>query len=246
MFGEAGAADQRTARLKEKQSLLDSVSGETDRLKSKLGAADRRILDEYLSNIRDVERQLDRMEKRLGTITGIPEAPVGLPEAFDDHLSITYNLIHLAMQGDISRVFTFMIGHEPTDRAYPHIGIPETHHSVSHHANDAEKLTKYAKIATYQMVKLSEFMEKLMGTPDGEGNLLDHSLIYFGSGMSNGNLHDRSNPPALLLGGANGKLKGDRHIVAKKEPTANLLLGIAQIYGAQIDKFGASTGRLDL
>jgi hypothetical protein len=186
------------------------------------------------------------MEKRLGTITGIPDAPIGLPEAFDDHLSVTYSLLHLALQGDISRVFTFMIGHEPTDRSYPHIGIPETHHSVSHHGNDAEKLAKYAKIATYQMLKLSEFLEKLGATPDGEGNLLDHSLIYFGSGMSNGNLHDRSNPPALLLGGAHGKLKGDRHIVAKKEPTANLLLAIAQLYGAEVDKFGASTGRLDL
>src|SRR5215510_15125817 len=113
MFGEAGASDQRSARLKERQSLLDSVSGETDRLKNRLGAADRAILDEYLSNIRDVERQLDRMEKRLGTITGIPEAPVGLPEAFDDHISITYSLLHLALQGDIARVFTFMIGHEP-------------------------------------------------------------------------------------------------------------------------------------
>ena len=139
-----------------------------------------------------------------------------------------------------------MLGHEPTDRSYPHLGIPETHHSVSHHGNDAEKMTKYAKIATYQMVKLSEFLEKLRATPEGDGNLLDHSLIYFGSGMSNGNLHDRSNPPALLIGGAHGKLKGDRHIVAKKEPTANLLLAIAHLYGAQIDKFGASTGRLDL
>ena len=100
------------------------------------------IFDEYLSNIRDVEQQLDRMEKRLGTITGIPDAPVGLPEAFDDHMTITYNLMHLALQGDISRVFTFMIGHEPTDRSYPFLGIPETHHSVSHHANDAEKMDK--------------------------------------------------------------------------------------------------------
>jgi hypothetical protein len=246
MFGEAGASDQRSARLKEKQSLLDSVNAETHRLRSALGARDRAIFDEYLSNIREVEQQVDRMEKRLGTITGIPDAPVGLPEAFDDHLSVTYNLMHLALQGDISRVFTFMIGHEPTDRSYPHLGIPETHHSVSHHGNDAEKMTKYAKIATYQMVKLSEFLEKLRATPDGDGNLLDHSLIYFGSGMSNGNLHDRSNPPALLIGGAHGKLKGDRHIVAKKEPTANLLLAIAHLYGAQIDKFGASTGRLDL
>ena len=246
MFGEAGASDQRSARLQEKQSLLDSVGVETNRLKSTLGARDRAILDEYLSNIRDVEQQVSRMEKRLGTITGIPDAPVGLPEAFDDHMSITYNLMHLALQGDISRVFTFMIGHEPTDRSYPHLGIPETHHSVSHHGNDAEKMTKYAKIATYQMVKLAEFVEKLKTTPDGEGTLLDHSLIYFGSGMSNGNLHDRSNPPALLIGGANGKLRGDRHIVAKKEPTANLLVSIANLYGAQIDKFGASTGRLEI
>ena len=246
MFGEAGASEERWARLKERQSLLDSVGAETNRLRGKLGSADRVIFDEYLANIRDVELQLDRMEKRLGTITGVPEAPIGLPEAFDDHLSITYSLMHLALQGDISRVFTFMIGHEPTDRSYPHLGIPETHHSVSHHGNDAEKMTKYAKIATYQMVKLSEFIEKLKATPDGDGNLLDHSLIYFGSGMSNGNLHDRSNPPALLIGGAHGKLKGDRHIVAKKEPTANLLLAIAQLYGAQVDKFGASTGRFEL
>jgi hypothetical protein len=246
MFGEAGASGQRSARLKEKQSLLDSVTGETNRLKGALGASDRAILDEYLSNIREVEQQVNRMEKRLGTITGIPDAPVGLPEAFDDHMTVTYNLMHLALQGDISRVFTFMIGHEPTDRSYPFLGIPETHHSVSHHGNDAEKMAKYAKIATYHMVKLSEFLDKLKATPDGDGNLLDHSLIYFGSGMSNGNLHDRANPPALLLGGAQGKLKGDRHIVAKKEPTANLLLAIAQLYGAQIDKFGASTGRLDL
>src|SRR5262245_40474880 len=131
MFGEAGASDQRSLRLKEKQSLLDSVSGETNRLKSKLGADDRSILDEYLSNIRDVEQQLSRMEKRLGTLTGVPDAPVGLPEAFDDHMTITYNLMHLALQGDISRVFTFMVGHEPTDRSYAHIGISETHQSTS-------------------------------------------------------------------------------------------------------------------
>jgi hypothetical protein len=246
MFGEAGAADQRAARLKEKQSLLDSVTAETSKLRASLGAPDRAILDEYLSNIRDVEQQLDRMEKRLGTITGVPEAPVGLPEAFDDHMSVTYNLMHLALQGDISRVFTFMIGHEPSDRSYAHIGVSETHHSVSHHGNDPEKMAMYAKIATYQMVKFAEFLEKLKATPDGDGTLLDHSLIYWGSGMSNGNAHDRSNPPTLLIGGAQGKLKGDRHVVAKKEPTANMLLAIAHLYGAQIDNFGASTGRLDL
>jgi len=247
MFGETDSADRRAARLKEKQSLLDSVTQETARLRGSLGAPDRAILDEYLGNIREVEQQLDRMETRMGTLTDNPEAPVGLPEAFDDHMTVTYNLMHLAFQGDISRVFTFMIGHEASDRGYAHIGIPETHHSISHHGNDAEKLAKYAKIGTYHIVKLAEFLEKLKATKDGDGNLLDHSLVYWGSGMSNGNAHDRNNPPAVLVGGACGGLKGNRHVVAKKdEPTANLLLAMAHLAGAEIDSLGASTGRLDL
>jgi hypothetical protein len=246
MFGETGSAEHRAARLKEKQSLLDSVMEETSRLRGKLGAPDRAILDEYLSNIRQVELQLDRMETRLNTLTGTPESPIGLPEAFDDHMTVTFDLMHLAFQGDISRVFTFMIGHEPTDRSYAHIGVPETHHSISHHGNDAEKMAKYAKIGTYQVMKFAEFLEKLQKTKDGDGNLFAHSLLYWGSGMSNGNLHDRSNPPALLVGGAHGRLKGNRHIVANEQPTANLLLAIAQVAGAEIESLGPSTGRLEL
>jgi len=247
MFGETGSTEQRAARLKEKQSLLDSVTQETAKLRRTLGAPDRAILDEYLSNIRQVEQQLDRMESRLGTITGNPEAPVGLPEAFDDHMTITYDLMHLAIQGDITRVFTFAIGHEASDRGYAHIGIPETHHSISHHGNDAEKLAKYAKLCTYQVMKFGEFAGKLRATKEGDGTLLDHSLLYWGSGMSNGNAHDRSNPPAILLGGAHGRLKGNRHVIAKKdEPTANLLLAMAHLAGAEIESLGASTGRLDL
>src|SRR6186997_50377 len=234
MFGENGSQQFRLARLKEKQSLLNSMTAETSKLRSSLGAPDKAILDEYLSNIRQVEGQLDRMETRLGTLTGNPESPIGLPEAFDDHMTVTYDMMHLALQGDISRVFTFMIGHEPTDRSYAHIGCPETHHSISHHGNDAEKLAKYAKIGTYQMVKFAEFLEKMKATRDGDGNLLDHSLLYWGSGMSNGNAHDRSNPPALLVGGAHGRLEGNRHLVAgKEEPTANLLLAIAHLAGVE-------------
>jgi len=247
MFGETGSTEQRTARLKEKQSLLDSVLQETSKLRGTLGAPDRAILDEYLSNIRQVEQQLDRMETRLGTITGNPEAPLGMPEAFDDHMTVTYDLMHLAFQGDISRVFSFMIGHEASDRGYAHIGIPETHHSISHHGNDVGKLEKYAKIGTYQIVKLAEFLDKLKATPDGDGTLLDHSVIYWGSGMSNGNEHDRNNPPAVLVGGAHGRMKGDRHVVAKEhEPTANLLLALADLANADIASIGESTGRLDL
>ena len=247
MFGETGTPEQRMSRLKERQSLLDSVLEETGRLRHALGAPDRAILDEYLSNIRDVEHQLDRMETRMGAIKTNSEAPLGMPEAFDDHMAINYNLMHLAWQGDISRVFTFMVGHEASDRGYAHIGIPETHHSISHHGNDPEKLAKYAKIGTYQIVKLAEFLEKLKSTKDGDGTLLDHSMLYWGSGMSNGNEHDRANPPAVIVGGANGRLKGNRHVVAKdKEPTANLLLAMAHVAGAEIESLGPSTGRLDL
>src|SRR5438128_1288111 len=247
MFGETGTPEQRMARLKERQSLLDSVLEETGKLRHSLGAPDRAILDEYLSNIRDVEHQLDRMETRMGAIKTNSEAPLGMPEAFDDHMAINYNLMHLAWQGDISRVFTFMVGHEASDRGYAHIGIPETHHSISHHGNDPEKLAKYAKIGTYQIVKLAEFLEKLKSTKDGDGTLLDHSMLYWGSGMSNGNEHDRANPPAVIVGGAHGRLKGNRHVIAKdKEPTANLLLAMAHIAGAEIEQLGPSTGRLDL
>lgn len=246
MFGETDSAQRRLARLKEKQSLLDSVTEETSKLKKSLGAADRAILDEYLSNIREVEKQLGRMETRLATITGNPEAPIGLPDAFDDHLNVTYDLMHLAYQGDISRVFTFMLSHEATDRGYAHIGIPEQHHNISHHGNDPEKMAKYAKIATYHMVKFAAFLDKLKDTPEGDGNLLDHSLLYWGSGMSNGNAHDRANVPAVLVGGANGKLKGNRHIVADDAPTSNLLLSIAHVGGAEIEKVGVSTGKVDL
>jgi hypothetical protein len=246
MFGETDSAKRRLARLKEKQSLLDSVTEEAAKLRRSLGTPDQAILDEYLSNIREVELQLDRFETRLSTITGNAEAPIGLPEAFDDHMAVTYNLMYLAYQGDISRVATFMIGHEPTDRAYAHIGIPEQHHTISHHGNDPEKLAKYAKIATYHMVKFASFVEKLKATPDGDGNLLDHSLLYWGSGMGNGNAHDRNDPPAVIVGGANGRLKGNRHIVTKEAPTANLLLSLAQLGGAEIEKVGVSTGTVGL
>ena len=247
MFGETGSTEQRAKALKQKQSLLDSVSEEASRLQRTLGAKDRAILDEYLSNVRQVEQQLDRMETRLGTITGDPEAPIGLPEAYDDHLTVTYNLMHLAYQGDITRVFTFLLAHEASTQSYAHIGIPEAHHSVSHHGNDAEKLAKYAKIGTYHIVKLAEFVEKLKATPDGDGTLLDHALLYWGSGMSNGNQHDRNNPPAVMVGRAHGRLQGNRHVKAPKDaPTANLLLAMAQLAGAEIERLGASTGRLDL
>ena len=160
-----------------------------------LGAADNAILDEYLTNVRDVEQQLDRMEARSGAVPEGTAAPLGIPDNFDDHMTVTYDLMRLAFQGDISRVFTFMVGHEGSSRSYAHIGIPEPHHPVTHHGDKPETIEKYAKLTTYHVAKLAEFIGKLKTTADGDGTLLDRSLIYFGSGMGNGNAHDRNNPP---------------------------------------------------
>jgi hypothetical protein len=247
MFGETGTAAQRNERLKEKQSMLDSIAQETAKLQRELGPADNRILEEYLANVRDVEQQIARMEARAGSLVDAPGAPIGIPDTFDEHMTVTYDLMRLAFQGDISRVFTFMVGHEGSSRSYAHIGISEPHHPVTHHGDKPENIERYAKLTTYQIAKFAEFIGKLKATPDGDGTLLDRSVIYWGSGMSNGNAHDRNNPPAVVLGGANGKLKGNRHIaVENKEPTANLLLAFADLAGAKVESIGQSTGRLAL
>ena len=247
IFGETGSSRRRLANLRRKQSLLDSVAEEARRMRSTLGPADNAILDEYLTNIRDVEQQLDRMDARAAAVPEGAVAPLGLPDNVDDHLTVTYDLMLLAFQADISRVFTFMVGHEGSGRSYAHIGIPEPHHPVSHHGDTPEGIAKYAKLTTYHVSKLAEFIGKLQTTADGDGTLLDRSAIYFGSGMGNGNAHDRNNPPVLLMGGANGRLKGNRHIaVDKKEPTANLLLALADLANAEVEQIGHSTGRLSL
>jgi hypothetical protein len=212
-------------------------------MQKKLGSADNAILDEYLSSVRDVELQLDRMEARAGAVPAGTAAPIGVPDTFDEHMTVTYDLMRLAFQGDISRVFTFMVGHEGSSRSYAHIGIPEPHHPITHHGDKPEAIEKYAKLTTYQVAKLAEFIGKLKATADGDATLLDRSLIYFGSGMGNGNAHDRNNPPVALLGGANGKLKGNRHIaVENKVPTANLLLAFADMANAEVAQIGSGTG----
>jgi Protein of unknown function (DUF1552) len=247
MFGEAGSAGRRLANLKRKQSMLDSITEEATRMRRSLGAADDAILDEYLTNIREVEQQLDRMDSRAAAIPEGSVAPLGIPENFDDHMTVTYDLMHLAFRADISRVFTFAVGHEGSSRSYAHIGIPEPHHPVTHHGDKPENIEKYARLTTYQVEKLAQFIQKLKATTDGDGTLLDSSLIYFGSGMGNGNAHDRFNPPVALLGGANGRLKGNRHIAMEnREPTANLLLACADMANAEVTQIGHSTGVLSL
>lgn len=249
MFGETGTVEQRARGLKKKQSLLDSVMDETARLKRALGPADLAVLDDYLTNVRHVEAQLTRMESRLGDFGGT-EPPLGIPEMLDEHVTVTYDLMHLAFRADISRVFSFLLGHELSMRGYPHIGIPEAHHSVSHHGGNPENLAKYARICTYHVERFANFVGKLKATPDGDGNILDHAVFYWGAGMGNGNLHDRKNPPAVIVGGANGRLKGNRHLVASKEfeqPTADLLLALGDLAGCDdLPAIGTSWGRFSL
>jgi len=247
MFGDPGTPEQRIARLQTKQSMLDSIMDETKRLQHVIGASDNLLLDEYLTNVRRVETQLEKMAARTGVLANTSGGPVGIPEDFDEHMTVTYDLLHLAFQGDITRVFSFMLGHEGSGRSYAHVGVKQPHHTTSHHQNTEESLDQYARIGAYHMVKLSAFLEKLKATPEGDSNLLDSSLIYFGAGMSNGLLHDRHNVPALLMGHANGRLAGDRHIEAKQdEPTSNLLVAMADLLGAEIDSIGISTGRLSI
>lgn len=247
MFGEPGTPEQRIARLHTKRSMLDSVLDETAKLQKTIGARDNAILDEYLTNIRRVEEQIQKMQTRSSAIANASGAPVGIPADFNEHMTITYDLLHLAFQGDISRVFSFMLGHEGSGRSYAHVGVKEPHHSTSHHKNTPESLEQYARIAAYHMVKLGEFVEKLKSTPDGDGSLLDSTLVYFGAGMSNGLLHDRHNVPAMLVGRANGRVPGNRHLqAAVDEPTSNLLLGLADVFGAEVETIGIANGRFSV
>jgi hypothetical protein len=247
MFGDPGTAEQRLRRLATKQSMLDSILDESKRLEKMLGAGDNALLDEYLTNVRRIEDQIQKLSSRATVIARTEGGPVGIPEDFDTHMTLTYDLVHLAFQGDMTRVFSFMTGHEATGRSYAHVGVNEPHHNVSHHQNTDESIDKYSRITTYQMQKFADFVEKMKSTPDGDGSLLDSSLLYFGAGMSNGLVHDRHNVPALLVGRAGGRLAGNRHIqAAEDEPTSNLLLGIADVMGAELDTIGIASGRLTL
>jgi hypothetical protein len=223
------------------------VLAEATRLDQSLGATDRAMLDEYLGNVRQVEIQLKKMEARSSNITETPDAPIGIPDQFDTHLTLTYDLMRLAFQGDISRVFSFMLGHEGSSRSYAVIGIPEPHHPVTHHGDTPGGIEKYAKITTYQQAKFAEFVAKLKATPDGDATLLDNVVLYWGAGMSNGNAHDRRNAPALIVGHGGGRLAGNMSIhVENAEPTSNLLLTFAQMAGSDITSIGRSTGTLTL
>ena len=246
MFGETGTTEERVARLQYKRSVLDSLTQEVARLRGRLGPRDQRVLGEYLDNVREVERRIQQIAKRSETNADVPAAPSGIPESFPEHVALSYDLLHLAWQGDITRVFTFLLGVEASNRGYAFINVPESHHVCSHHGNDPVAMEKYTTIVAWNVKQFASFVEKLRATPDGDGSLFDHALLYFGSGMSNGNVHDRNAPPAVVLGGVNGRMKGhgNQHVFANRAPAVNLLTSLADLADVPVEKIGSSTGRV--
>jgi Protein of unknown function (DUF1552) len=246
LFGASDSTDPRVraARLKQDQSLLDSVTDRVKQLQHKLAPSDNRKVDDYLTSLRDVERRIQKAEEQSSKEVPDVVRPAGIPDAFEQHVRLLYDLQLLAFQSDLTRVTTFMYGREQTARPYPQIGVPEPHHSVTHHRNEPAQMEKCARIQRYHMELFAEYLEKLRKTPDGEGSLLDHVIILYGSGLSNSDRHTHGPLATLLVGGGAGAIKGGRHIVYPEHtPLTNLQLTILNSLGIPAEKLGDSRGQ---
>jgi len=247
MFGGGGTREERLARLQTDRSILDFVVQDIGALEADLGPQDRARLDQYLEHVREIERRIQLAESQNETLIAVPNAPVGVPESFEEHADLMFELLALAWEIDVTRVFTFMLARELSQRTYPHIEVVDPHHTISHHGNKPEWIAAHTRVNTYHVGLFGKFLDRLRATPDGDGTLLDHSLILYGSGMGNGNVHAPEQLPTLLVGSSGGRVTGDRHIVTDPTtPNANLLLSLAQHFGAPVESFGVSTGRVDL
>jgi len=247
LFGDGGSPEQRLAQAKQNQSILDSVRGDLAKLQASLGTGDRTTVTEYLDSVRELERRIQRIEARDGSELPTLDRPAGVPDRFDEHVKLMYELQWLAFRSDMTRVVTFMLGRELNFRTYPEIGITEGHHGLSHHQDNPTQLAKYARLNTYQTELFAWFLDKLKSTPEGDGTLLDHSMFLYGAALSNPNLHAHYDLPLAVVGGGAGQLRGGRHLVYRSEtPMTNLLLSLLDKAGVPVEKLGDSTGRLEL
>jgi hypothetical protein len=247
LFGDGSGTAERRASLKKRASLLDSVTEELTRLQKTLGPGDRNRVAQYVETVRDVERRIQQAEATAKE-NPLPDRdrPVGVPAAYADHARLMFDLQLLALQGDITRVITFQLARETSNRTYPEIGVSDPHHPLTHHGNDPEKIAKVAKINQFHVSLFAEFLQKLAATPEGDGSLLDHVLYLYGSGMGNPNIHDHVNLPIIVAGGAAGKMQGGRHIRYKDAtPLANLHLTLLEKVGVRLDSFADSAGKVD-
>jgi hypothetical protein len=247
LFGEGGTKADRQAALRRRASLLDFVKDDMARLGKELGPADRARVDQYLESVRDVERRIQRSEQQVAD-NPLPDLdrPLGAPAAYADHARLMFDLQVLALRGDVTRVITFQLARETSNRTYPEIGVPDPHHPLSHHGNDPAKIARMAKINAFHVSLFAEFLGKLKATKEGDGTLLDHSLYLYGSGMGNPNVHDHTNLPVIVAGGAAGGMKGGRHLRFRKAtPLANLHLTLLDKVGVRLDHFADSNGKVD-
>ena len=246
LFGDGGTSSQRRAELRKNNSILDWMRDDLARLQRELGAGDRTRVDQYLDSVREVERRIQRAERTADTSIDVEAArPASVPASWEDHVKLMFDLQVLALRSDQTRIITFQLAREASTRTYPQIGVPEPHHPISHHTNDPEKLAKLAKINAYHVSLFSYFVDALRNTPDGQGTLLDNSLILLGSGMGNPDVHDHSNLPIVLAGGGGGTVKAGRHIrYPQQVPLANLHMTLLDKIGVRIDNFADATGTL--
>lgn len=247
LFGDGGSRSDRQAALRKKASLLDWFNEDIARLNRQLGPGDRARVSQYLDTVREVERRIQKAEANVAD-KPLPDLdrPVGVPAAYADHARLMFDLQVLAMQGDVTRVITFQLARETSNRTYPEIGVPDPHHPLSHHGNDPAKIERMSKINAFHVSLFAEYLQKLKATPEGNGTLLDHSLILYGSGIGNPNIHDHTDLPILVAGGAAGGMKGNRHLkYAQPTPLANLHLTLLDKVGVKLDTFADSNGRVD-
>ncbi|MSU65335.1 MAG: DUF1552 domain-containing protein [Opitutus sp.] len=247
LFGEGGSLAERRAALRKRASLLDWITEDISSLRRELGEADRRRVSEYLDTVREVERRIQQAEANtVGNPLPDLDRPLGVPASYADHAKLMFDLQVLAMQGDITRVCTFQLARETSNRTYfPETGVADPHHPLSHHGNDPEKIARMAKINAFHVSLFSYYLERLKATPDGSGTLLDHSLLLFGSGIGNPNVHDHTNLPVLVAGGAAMGMKGGRHLRYREPvPLANLHLTLLDKAGVKIDSFADSNGKI--
>jgi len=245
LFGDGGDAQARHARMQSAGSILDSVLEETGALTSKLGKADTSKLHEYLDSVREVEGRIQNAEKSMEASVELPDRPIGIPSSFEDYARLMFDLQVTAFRADITRVFSIILARELSNRSYPNIGVPGTHHLISHHREDPVLMAQKAKIDTYHISLLAYFLERMAAVREGDGSLLDHSLVLFGSGMGNGNLHRHSDLPVLMAGKLGGKFQTGYHLNYKEDtPMANLLVTILDSVGIPVEKMGDSSGKL--
>jgi hypothetical protein len=251
LFGGTGTAEQRLVQMRRSTSILDDIRGEAQRLRGRLGPGDQTRLAEYLENLRAIERRIQRSEQQARQKSEVPAAPSGVPSSFAEHVALQFDLLAVAFQADLTRVASFMNGRDVTYHNYPELGFSDGHHPLSHHGNVPEKISRFAQVNTYEMSMFAKFLETLTSTPDGDGSLLDHAVILYGSGMSHGNQHSHTGLPVLVVGSGAGRIKGDRHLVhevstANGIPNGNVLLSIAHKFDCDLDRFGQSNSTIDL